>query len=260
MYCALHASRLIAFLFFFNDTATTEIYTLSLHDALPIVHAGPDQRGGGRIPVAQRLRRRQRQPEQSAQETQANGGKGRPVGDLAWAYVGGHRIEYKRDPLAASFSIRRLLGVLRDNRNFRTLYAANAVSQLGDWFNVVALFSLLLELTGKGEAVAYALLTRFVPMFLAGPAAGVLADRISRRAIMVASDLPRVAPVLCLLFIRQADQVWIAYAVVTAHSVVSALFEPAQQAMLPNLGSPEPSRCSWSATWPLRSVRRSVTR
>ncbi len=159
------------------------------------------------------------------------------MGDLAWAYVGGHRIEYKRDPLAASFSIRRLLGVLRDNRDFRTLYAANAVSQLGDWFNVVALFSLLLELTGKGEAVAYALLTRFVPMFLAGPAAGVLADRVSRRAIMVASDLARVALVLCLLFIRQADQVWIAYAVVTAHSVVSAFFEPAQQAMLPNLVS-----------------------
>ena len=66
--------------------------------------------------------------------------------------------------MAASFSIRRLVGVLRENRSFRTLYAANAVSQMGDWFNVVALFSLLLELTGKGEAVAFALLTRFVPM------------------------------------------------------------------------------------------------
>ena len=93
------------------------------------------------------------------------------MGDLTGAYFDGHHIEYKRGPLAASFSIRRLPGVLRDNRDFRTLYAANAVSQLGDWFNVVALFSLLLELTGKGEAVAYALLTRFVPMFLAGPAA-----------------------------------------------------------------------------------------
>src|SRR2546427_1268692 len=32
---------LIAFFFFFNDTATTEIYTLSLHDALPIFDASP---------------------------------------------------------------------------------------------------------------------------------------------------------------------------------------------------------------------------
>src|SRR5438067_9612512 len=131
----------------------------------------------------------------------------------------------------------RLAGVVRKNRAFRTLYAANAVSQLGDWFNVVALFSLLLDLTGKGEAVAFALLTRFVPMFLAGPAAGIVADRLSRRAIMIVSDVLRAGLVLCLLFIRQADQIWIAYAVVTAHSVVSAFFEPAQQAMLPNLVS-----------------------
>ena len=44
--------------------------------------------------------------------------------------------------------------VVRDNRAFRRLYAANAVSQMGDWLNVVALFSLLVELTGAGEAVA----------------------------------------------------------------------------------------------------------
>jgi len=139
--------------------------------------------------------------------------------------------------LPGSFTIRRLLGVLRENRDFRTLYAANAVSQLGDWFNVVALFSLLLTLTGRGEVIAFALLTRFIPAFLAGPAAGVLADRISRRAILVVSDVLRAALVLCLLFVRRPEHVVIAYAVVTAHSMVSAFFEPAQQAMLPNLVS-----------------------
>src|SRR3712207_7302767 len=34
---------MILYFFFFNDTATTEIYTLSLHDALPICHGRPDQ-------------------------------------------------------------------------------------------------------------------------------------------------------------------------------------------------------------------------
>ncbi len=139
----------------------------------------------------------------------------------------------------APFSLRRLWAVVRDNRGFRRLYAANAVSQVGDWFNVVALFSLLVELTGAGQAVALALLTRFIPTFLAGPAAGVLADRVSRRTILVASDLWRAALVLCLLLIRSPGQVWIAYAVVTAHSVVSAFFDTAQTATYPTLVPPE---------------------
>lgn len=145
----------------------------------------------------------------------------------------------ERARVDAPFSFRRLWAVVRDNRGFRRLFAANAVSQLGDWFNVVALFSLLVELTGAGQAVALALLTRFVPTFLAGPAAGVLADRIPRRTIMVTSDLVRAALVLCLLFVRRPDQVWIAYAVVTAHSVVSAFFDPAQSATFPSLVPPE---------------------
>ena len=139
----------------------------------------------------------------------------------------------------APFSLRRLWAVVRDNRGFRRLYAANAVSQVGDWFNVVALFSLLVELTGAGQAVALALLTRFIPTFLAGPAAGVLADRVSRRTILVASDLLRAALVLCLLLVRSPGQVWIAYAVVTAHSVVSAFFDTAQTATYPTLVPPE---------------------
>src|SRR5436190_23666212 len=43
--------------FFFNDTATTEIYTLSLHDALPILH-GADWAGGPLGVPARRVRRR----------------------------------------------------------------------------------------------------------------------------------------------------------------------------------------------------------
>ncbi|GAC1346407.1 MAG: MFS transporter [Myxococcales bacterium] len=125
--------------------------------------------------------------------------------------------------------------MVRDNPAFRRLYAANAVSQLGDWLNVVALFSLLLELTGSGESIALVLLLRLMPAFFVGPLAGVLADRFSRRAILVATDLLRAALVACLLFVHRPDQVWIAYAVMIAHSLASAFFEPAQQATFPNL-------------------------
>jgi len=129
----------------------------------------------------------------------------------------------------------RLWGVVRDNPGFRRLCAANAVSQLGDWLNVVALFSLLIELTGKGESVALVLVTRLLPAFFVGPAAGVLADRISRRAILVVCDLTRAGLVLCLLFVRKPEHAPLAYGVMALHSLASAFFEPAQAALVPNL-------------------------
>ena len=41
------------------------------------------------------------------------------------------------------------LNLLRTNRNFRRLWAAQIVSELGDWFYSLAVYSLLLELTGR---------------------------------------------------------------------------------------------------------------
>src|SRR5256885_17179067 len=61
-----------SFFFFFNDTATTEIYTLSLHDALPICrHCGAEQ-GGGRRCLQQRQARHGAEP-----GADAGGGRGR---------------------------------------------------------------------------------------------------------------------------------------------------------------------------------------
>jgi NTP pyrophosphatase (non-canonical NTP hydrolase) len=45
--------------------------------------------------------------------------------------------------------------LLRDNRNFRRLWLAQIVSELGDWFYVVAIYSLLLQFTGKAQAVVW---------------------------------------------------------------------------------------------------------
>src|SRR5437763_15316514 len=48
LFLASYSFSLILYLFFFNDTATTEIYTLSLHDALPICSGGRPRGGAGR--------------------------------------------------------------------------------------------------------------------------------------------------------------------------------------------------------------------
>jgi MFS family permease len=129
----------------------------------------------------------------------------------------------------------RLYRVVRDNPDFRRLFAANAVSGMGDWATAVAVFSLLLDLTGSGGSIALSLLCHLLPAFAIGPLAGVLADRLSRRSILVVADLTRGALVLCLLLVRSQGQTWLVYLILILHALASACFEPAQAATFPNL-------------------------
>src|SRR6059036_372981 len=105
------------------------------------------------------------------------------------------------------------LSLLRRNRNFRLLFFGQAISQLGDWFNSVAVYALLLDLTGSATAVAWMLIVQFLPMAFIGPLAGVVVDRVDRRRLMIAADIVRGFVILGLLIVRRPDQVWIAYAV-----------------------------------------------
>src|SRR5213593_4229896 len=66
------------------------------------------------------------------------------------------------------------LTLLRTNRNFRLLYFGQAISQLGDWFNAVAVYALLLDLTGSATAVAWMMITQYLPVAVVGPMAGVV--------------------------------------------------------------------------------------
>jgi MFS family permease len=142
--------------------------------------------------------------------------------------------------------------LLRNNRNFRLLYIGQAISQLGDWFNAVAVFALLLDLTGSATAVAWMMIVQFLPVAIIGPLAGVVVDRVNRRRLMIGTDLLRGGLILTLLFIRRPDQVWIAYVVMAVAVGAQAFFEPARTATIPNVTSPEellPANALSSATW-----------
>lgn len=109
------------------------------------------------------------------------------------------------------------------------------VSYLGDWFNLLASAALIASLTGSGTAISYLFLARFLPLFFVSPIAGVVADRYSRRMIMIASDVLRALTVLCFLFIRSADFIWLFYLLTVLQFTLSAFFTPAQTALLPNV-------------------------
>src|SRR3982074_1907439 len=131
------------------------------------------------------------------------------------------------------------VSILRNNRDFRLLYIGQAISQLGDWFNAVAIYALLLDLTGSATAVAWMMIVQFLPVAIVGPLAGVVVDRVNRRRLMIVTDLLRGCLVLVLLVIRRPDQVWVRYVVIAIAVGAQAFFEPARTATIPNMTSPE---------------------
>src|ERR1700683_2415741 len=95
-----------------------------------------------------------------------------------------------------SISLGSYLRLVRGNRNFRRLWLAQIVSEIGDWFYVLVIYSLLLQVTRKAESLGLALVLQVLPSTLAGPTAGVVNDRIRRQRVMIAAGLARMAIVL----------------------------------------------------------------
>jgi len=140
-----------------------------------------------------------------------------------------------REPVEVQGGLRASLSLLRRNRDFRRLYVASLISLGGDWFLLVALFGLVLHFTDSAIAVALVIAVQDLMYFLLSPIAGVLADRIDRRRLMVAADLTRAVVCLGFLLIRTDSLVWLAFVLLAVMASFSAAFEPASEAALPNL-------------------------
>jgi MFS family permease len=140
-----------------------------------------------------------------------------------------------REPVEIQGGLRASLSLLGRNRDFRRLYVASLISLGGDWFLLVALFGLVLHFTDSAIAVALVLAVEDLMYFLLSPVAGVLADRIDRRRLMVGADLVRAVLCLGFLLIRTDSLVWLAFVLLAVMASFSAAFEPASMAALPNL-------------------------
>jgi len=69
------------------------------------------------------------------------------------------------------------VGGLLWQRNFRLLWVAQIVSEIGDWFYIIAIYSLLLQITGKAQSVGLALVLQVLPVQLVNMLSG--ADDVS---------------------------------------------------------------------------------
>ncbi len=127
--------------------------------------------------------------------------------------------------------------LLRGNRGFRFLWLGQVVSQMGDWFDMIAVYTIALRLTGSSRSVALIMVARFLPSVVMGPLSGVVADRFSRRSIMITADLLRAIVVLGFLLVRRPDQMWLVYVLTVFQLAFSAFFEPAKTAAIPSIVS-----------------------
>jgi MFS family permease len=134
--------------------------------------------------------------------------------------------------------LRSYVILFRENKQYRKFWLAGVISQIGNWFNYIAIFVLLTRLTGSGTAVSWFLIAKFIPTSFLGPAAGVIADRFSRKTIMIVSDLLRALIVLGFLLVRRPEHVWIVYILALIQESIWTFYDPARRASVPNICRP----------------------
>ena len=142
--------------------------------------------------------------------------------------------------------------LILQNANFRWLWGGQVVSLLGDWFNLIASAILIAELTDSGLALGILFTIRMLAPFAVAPIAGIFADRYNRKHLLIITDLVRAVVVLGFLFVRDANDIWLLYALTTLLFGVSGFFSPARSAILPDITSPQElgtANTLGAATW-----------
>jgi predicted MFS family arabinose efflux permease len=129
--------------------------------------------------------------------------------------------------------------LLRQNRNYRYTWIGQVVSEIGDHFNNIAVFSLAMETTHSGLVVSGVMLSRAVPAVMAGPLAGVILDRFDRKRIMIASDLIRAVVALGFVLTVHHHRTSLLYGLSALLMFASPFFTSGRTSILPTITSRE---------------------
>ncbi|MFN0172226.1 MAG: MFS transporter [Bryobacteraceae bacterium] len=129
--------------------------------------------------------------------------------------------------------------LLRTNPNYRRMWLGQIVSEIGDHFNNIAVFSLAMENSRSGLVVMGVMLARAIPAVLAGPFAGVLLDRLDRRKVMIASDLVRFFVALGFIVAVDRSDHWPLYVLSGLLMFASPFFTSGRSAIMPTITTPQ---------------------
>jgi len=143
--------------------------------------------------------------------------------------------------------------LLRVNSLFRHYWIANSISMLGEWFNTVALFVLIDRLSGSSAlAMGTLFMLRMFALSFPQLLTGVLADRYSRKWLMVAANIASAIAVASLLLIDENGPISHVYFIAALLMVLHAVYVPAENAAMANIARPNElltANAMNSATW-----------
>ena len=129
--------------------------------------------------------------------------------------------------------------LLQRNSNYRRIWMGQVVSEIGDHFNNIAVFSLALEKTRSGLVVSWIMISRAIPAILAGPMAGVVLDRLDRKRVMIVSDLMRAVLALGFLLYHKPQDSWLLYLFSGFLMFASPFFTSGRSSILPTITTAE---------------------
>jgi MFS family permease len=125
-------------------------------------------------------------------------------------------------------------------REFRLLFAGQAISLLGDGMVGVALAFAVLDLTGSITDLGYVFAARTIPLVAFLLVGGVFADRLPRRAVMLNADIARLVTqgTIAVLLISGRAQIWQLILTQAVYGTATAFFNPASTGLTPSVVSP----------------------
>jgi MFS family permease len=128
----------------------------------------------------------------------------------------------------------QLPAALREERAFRLLFTGQALSVIGDRITPVALAFAVLDL-GTATDLGIVLAAGGIPFALFSVIGGVVADRVGRRQVMLASDVARaIVQVLTATLLLTGDaRIWMLVVLSAIYGVSSAVFSPALTGLIP---------------------------
>lgn len=118
--------------------------------------------------------------------------------------------------------------------NYRRYFVGQVISLSGNWMQSVATLWLVLSLTGSGVAVGFTTALEFLPILLLGAWGGLLADRLSKRRLLILTQGLMMVPAIALLAVTATGVVvpWMVFLAVLARGAVNAVDNPTRQSFV----------------------------